>query len=101
MIDRLLRPRLAASRRSALILGPRQTGKSTLCRSLEPDVSLDLSDEELFLRHAKDPGLLKRTLAASPKARLVLIDEIQRLPSMLNTIQSVVDRKGAPRFLLT
>ncbi|MBI2889724.1 MAG: ATP-binding protein [Nitrospirae bacterium] len=101
MIDRLIRPRLASSRRSTLILGPRQTGKSTLCRSLRPDLLLDLADEGEYLRYAKDPAALRRLVEGAPRARLVCVDEIQRVPSLLNVVQSIVDRQGGPRFLLT
>jgi len=37
--------RVAASRKSTLLLGPRQVGKSTLCRALEPALYVDLADE--------------------------------------------------------
>ena len=101
MRDRLVRGRLVAGRKNILLLGPRQVGKSTLCRSLEPDVYVDLADEANYLAYAKDPRRLRRELDARPHARLVVVDEVQRLPSLLNTIQSLVDRARAPRFVLT
>ncbi len=88
-----------------MLLGPRQVGKSTLIAALKPDLSFDLADEGLFLQTAKDPGLLKRRLDAAPRAALVAIDEVQRIPSLLNTVQHVIDRakrEGRPlRFLLS
>ncbi|MBX3024714.1 AAA family ATPase [bacterium] len=101
MRDRLLRARIAAGRKSVLLLGPRQVGKSTLCRSLDPDFYVDLADEAEYLSYAKDPARLRRELAAGPPRRLVVVDEVQRLPSLLNTIQSLIDRSPAPRFILT
>lgn len=101
MRDRLLRDRIAAGRKSVLLLGPRQVGKSTLCRSLQPDFYVDLADEAEYLAYAKDPGRLRRELDARAESRLVVVDEVQRLPSLLNTVQSLVDRPRGPRFILT
>lgn len=101
MYPRALTPLLAKSRRSFLLLGPRQVGKSTLVRQLEPELSIDLANEREFLEHASDPGLLEQRLEAE-RPGTVFIDEVQRLPRMLNTIQSILDgRRKPPRFMLT
>ena len=85
-----------------LLLGPRQVGKSTLCRSLAPALYVDLADEREFLSFAKDPALLGRQVAALARPSLVVVDEIQRVPALLNTIQSLIDRGRPPhRFILT
>src|SRR3989338_7312459 len=96
-IDRLLSDILKNNKKSVLILGPRQTGKSTLIKQLEPDLEINLADEETFVRFLSDPGLIKSMLG---DAKTIFIDEVQRLPSLLNTIQSVMDSKRSPRFLL-
>lgn len=102
MRDRLISDRVGRSKKNILLLGPRQVGKSTLCRSLAPLRIIDLADEQVFLSHAKDAGLLKRELAAEKGAGLIVIDEVQRLPSMLNTVQSLVDdASNSYRFILT
>lgn len=101
MVDRLIAPRLRATNRSTLILGPRQTGKSTLCRSLKPDVYVDLSDEAAYLRYAKDPAALGRVIEGAHRPRLICIDEIQRVPALLNVVQMLIDRDPHLRFLLT
>jgi predicted AAA+ superfamily ATPase len=60
-----------------------------------------LADEQVYLSHAKDAGLLKRELAAMHSG-LIAIDEIQRLPSLLNTVQSLIDDPSNEfRFILT
>jgi predicted AAA+ superfamily ATPase len=84
-----------------LLLGPRQVGKSTLCRSLGLDLSINLANESTYVRHAKDPGLLEREVAALKRSSLILVDEIQRIPSLLNTIQFLIDEGRGHRFLLT
>lgn len=84
-----------------LLLGARQVGKSTLARGLGPQIVIDLADEQSFLDHAKDPGLLGRELRVLAKPSLVVVDEVQRIPSMLNTVQAVMDEGRRHRFILT
>lgn len=85
------------------MLGPRQVGKSTLMASLAPDLTLNLARETVFLELASNPGALDERLAARRERRLtVFIDEVQRLPTLLNTVQALLDEQpGRFRFLLT
>ncbi len=102
MWARWVADRIGKTRSNVLLLGPRQVGKSTLCRALDPALYVDLADEREFLSFAKDPGRLRREVAALAAPALVVVDEVQRVPSLLNTVQSLVDR--APRglrFILT
>jgi len=102
MSPRLLAGRLAATRSSVLLLGPRQVGKSTICRGLGARLYVDLADESVFLGYAKDPARLRREVDALPGGSLVVIDEVQRVPALLNTVQSLVDRSARRiRFVLT
>jgi predicted AAA+ superfamily ATPase len=94
VIDRILKNSLSNSPKSILLLGPRQVGKSTLCKSLPLDHSIDLADQTEYLSHAKDPSLLRRQMQGiigHNLLRRVLIDEVQRLPTLLNTIQALLD----------
>ena len=98
---RILQTKLATSKKSALLLGPRQTGKSTLIKSMNPDISINLANEKTFLEFSSDVSLLEKMLNYE-KPKTVFIDEIQRLPSLLNTIQSILDDAPAPpKFFLT
>jgi len=104
MYSRRLLPALQRSTRSVLLLGPRQVGKSTLMRALDPDIEINLAHEPTFLAFASNPSELEVRLdaLAPAKLRTVFIDEIQRLPGLLNTIQSLLDRpRHGLRFLLT
>lgn len=92
MIARALATRLAASRKSILLLGPRQTGKSTLVASLNPDVSINLAHEPTYLEFLRNPSELEQRLGARRGPSTVFIDEVQRLPSLLNTVQVLLDR---------
>jgi predicted AAA+ superfamily ATPase len=87
MIQRLIAERLSSSRKSVLLLGARQVGKSTLVRALRPDMFVDLADEGAFLGFAKDPTRLGREVRALRRPSLIALDEVQRVPSLLNTVQ--------------
>ncbi|MBI5528346.1 MAG: ATP-binding protein [Deltaproteobacteria bacterium] len=101
MYPRLIAASIAGSKKSVLLLGPRQTGKSTLMRGLGPEMAINLERETEFLAFAGNPAELEQRLAARP-ATTVFIDEVQRLPSMLNTIQAILDETPRPpKFLLT
>jgi uncharacterized protein len=100
-IVRLLTDRLRTSSKSILLLGPRQVGKSTLIQELKPDLSINLNDEKTYLDFASNHDELRQLLGAGPY-KTVFIDEIQRLPSLLNTIQVILDAKGnRTKFYLT
>ena len=62
MISRLQGSRLAASKKSFLLLGPRQTGKSTLVAILQPDVEINLAHEPTFLEFLRNPSELDQRL---------------------------------------
>lgn len=102
MLYRLLANQLEASSKSVLLLGPRQVGKSTLVRSLRPDLEINLADRATFLAFAANPSELQQRLAARPAGR-VFIDEVQKLPPLLDTLQVLLDAPGQapPKFFLT
>lgn len=87
---------------SCFLWGPRQTGKSTLLRDLFPHApTYDLLSAREFRRLSADPGLLFQECAALPDRRQpVIIDEIQKLPELLDEVHSLMSRHGL-RFILT
>ncbi len=88
--------------KSVLLIGPRQTGKSTLIKNLKPDLSFNLSDQNIFIRFLNNPDYLKQHIKGHKISNgIVFIDEVQRIPSLLNTIQSIVDENKKIRFILT
>jgi predicted AAA+ superfamily ATPase len=91
-ILRKLRTSLDACDRSVLLLGPRQVGKSTLLQSLKPDLVINLASEREYFQFSSHPGRLESLLEAE-NPRRVLIDEIQRIPSLLNSVQFWVDHQ--------
>jgi predicted AAA+ superfamily ATPase len=101
MIARLLETQLEKSKKSVLLLGPRQVGKSTLMEKLLPDLTINLIKKNEYLAFSQNTEELEARIR-SKNPKLILIDEIQRIPDLLNTIQDLLDHnKGAYRFLLT
>jgi uncharacterized protein len=86
MIYRIQKPSIEKSKKSVLLLGPRQVGKSTLVRSLKPQQQIDFADERTLIEFAADPSLLPNLLDRT-RAKSIFIDEVQRLPSILNTVR--------------
>lgn len=91
---------LIAEQRSVLLLGPRQTGKTTLLKDLPSDLWINLLDPETRQTYEKNPGTLKKELAALSQRPLVIIDEIQKVPALLDVAQDCIDSKLA-YFILT
>ena len=101
MIERTITKTIKDSKKSILLLGPRQVGKSTLIKFLNPDLKINLSLQSEFIEFASDPDRLIKLLSSN-KYKTVFIDEIQRLPSLLNTIQYILDENEKhPKFYLT
>ena len=77
--------RLVAPKRSFLLLGPRGTGKTTWLRAQLPNAhwyNLLLDREQLRLM--RDPQLFRQEIEALPSGSWVVVDEIQKLPSLIN-----------------
>ena len=126
MYERLLAPVLRSSQRSALVLGPRQVGKSTLLAALAPDLVVNLADPGAFRDYVAQPERLSRELVAAPKepgwhvpaptasqserppsggrmsSTTVFLDEVQRVPALLDVVQVLLDQRPTRfRFLLS
>lgn len=83
---------------SAFLFGPRQVGKSTLLRELYPTcTTINLLKSEEFLSLSGDPTRLRGI--AQPGA-ITVIDEIQRIPELLNEVHYLIEERRA-RFLMT
>lgn len=103
-VEKRLRQALAR-RRSVLLLGPRQTGKTTLLQQLQPDTLLNFLRPEVRQRYERSPLLLgaeAEALAGKITGRrpLIALDEVQRVPELVNSVQDLIDRKLA-QFVLT
>jgi len=98
-VDRQLNIGRLLEKRSFFLLGPRQTGKTTLIQHVLPDIRFyDLLDSANYLALSRNPGRLAEEIGSSVKR--VVIDEIQRLPSLLNDVQRLIETRDV-KFLLT
>lgn len=91
--------RLAETYRVVTITGPRQSGKTTLCRMAFPELPyVSLENPDIRDVVAADPvSFLNRHRSTG-----VVLDEIQNLPEILSYIQGIVDEDEQPgQFILT
>ena len=92
---------LATPRRSIFLFGARGTGKSTWLRARFPNAaSYDLLDTGEALRLAKDPGTLYRELSALPADAWAVIDEVQKVPALLDEVHRLIETRRL-RFVLS
>ncbi len=88
-----------------LLFGARQTGKSTLLRKIGGNdaLSFNLQDRRTRLDMERDPHTLTQILEADSRDRIVVcVDEIQKVPALLDEVQYLVDRKpGRYEFFVT
>ncbi len=87
-----------------LLFGARQTGKSTLLTSMSSSRTLfiNLQNRQERLRFERNPGELVQMLRAESSIKTVLIDEIQKVPDILDDVQLLYDENpGKFSFILT
>lgn len=105
LVPRSIRPfleRCASGFPAVALVGPRQSGKSSLARVVFPGHRvLVLESPDLAEAAARDPrGLLESTLAGG--ATGVILDEVQRVPALLSYLLEFIDRDPTPgRWVLT
>lgn len=94
-------PRIAAAPEGSFFLfGPRGCGKSTWLRSVFPGAHrIDLLDEALYQSYLAGIGAFAAELRALPPDSLVVVDEVQRLPALLNEVHRHIEDRGL-RFVL-
>lgn len=75
--------------------GPRQTGKSTLLRSTYPEATwVDLLRSDEFARYVERPARLREELEARARPGLVVVDEVQKVPALLDEIHWLIENRG-------
>lgn len=85
---------------SLFLWGPRQVGKSTLLKERFPDaVFYDLLNSEVYERLFRKPQLLRQDIMALDKDKIVIIDEVQKIPQLLDEVHWLMVNHGY-RFIL-
>ena len=98
-IERVLNLPSLLRKKSHFLFGPRQTGKTSLIRhSLKGVRSYDLLDNSVYLSLSQEPSRIAQEI--NPRDRIIVVDEIQRLPILLNEVHRLIEERGI-RFLLT
>jgi uncharacterized protein len=84
------------------LFGPRGTGKSTWLRARYPDALwLDLLAPEAQRQYAARPERLRELVAGNANREVVVIDEVQKVPELLDVVHELIERRLGPRFILT
>jgi len=84
------------------LFGPRGTGKSTWLReTCQRALWIDLLDPETQRRFQARPERLRELIAGHPEATEVVIDEVQKVPALLDVVHGLVEGERPLRFVLT
>ena len=91
---------LPVPERSFFLFGVRGVGKSTWVRMMLPDATrFDLLDEALFTDLMGNPALFGNLLSGIKPGEWVVVDEVQRIPALLNEVHRQIEERGV-RFAL-
>lgn len=97
MYQRTLKLSQALQKKSHFLFGPRSTGKTWLIRHELPQAQIfNLLNTETFNRLVRNPHLIESEIHSD----LVVIDEVQKLPALLDEVHRLIEEKNI-RFLLT
>lgn len=82
------------------MLGPRQTGKTTLLAALPAAIRVSLVEPRVRQRYERDPSLFGAEVRAlSDRRPLVVLDEVQRVPALMDVAQGLIDDRRAQLVL--
>lgn len=92
----------SAPKQSYFLFGPRGTGKSTWLKQNYPEAYwVDLLDPELFRYFSAGPERLAPMLAEHSQQKIVVIDEVQKAPELLNVVHRMIEDKLGYQFIMT
>ncbi len=87
---------------SFFLFGPRGTGKSTWIKQhLENVLIIDLLSPEVFRAYSAKPERLREIAAAQESGATIVIDEVQKLPQILDVVHQLMEQDARRRFVLT
>jgi predicted AAA+ superfamily ATPase len=98
MFQRSLEP----PRGSFFLFGPRGSGKSTWVRArLAGAHVFNLLPAENTLKYEREPALFRAEVLARPRTEWIVVDEVQRVPRLLDEVHFLMEERGYKRFALT
>ena len=87
---------------SYFLLGPRGTGKTTWLKlKCKNGLIIDLLEPSVYRRFKARPERLREIIEGNPEKRIVILDEIQKVPELLNAVHTLMEEKPELRFILT
>ncbi len=87
---------------SYFLFGPRGTGKSTWLKAHYKDAYwIDLIDPEAFRFLSAAPEKLAHILQERPEEKVVVIDEVQKVPELLDVVHGLIEKKKGYQFIMT
>lgn len=105
MYKRVLDLNLTLKRKSVFLLGPRQTGKSTFLKKEYPEaLYINLLKNSEFQKYSANPSLIQEVVehyVQNSKKFLVIVDEIQKIPALLDEVHHLIESNKSLRFILT
>src|SRR5437773_1535272 len=100
MIQRVIELDSVLKNVSVFLFGPRQTGKTTYLKQTYPQaLFFNLLEQRTFRTLSARPEVLREMITS--KHRIVIVDEVQKLPSLLNEVQDLIETRKNIRFILT
>lgn len=101
-LKRTLDIKQLVEKKSYFLFGPRGTGKSSLIQHQLGNLAtvIDLLHSVNYTRLLENPSQLENMIAISPNQKIIVIDEIQRIPELLNEVHRLIEKKRY-NFLLT
>jgi len=86
---------------SFFLFGPRGTGKSTWLKTMYPDsLIIDLLEPDIFRSFSARPERLRELVEGSPRQEIIIIDEIQKIPQLLDPVHALMEEKTHLQFIL-
>ena len=86
---------------SFFIWGPKGTGKSTWIRNIKNAIYIDLMDYKTFDEHVINPGLLIKIVENNPHYNTFIVDNIEEVPAILDSVHLLIERHQGNQFILT
>ena len=87
---------------SFFLFGPRGTGKSTWLKTMYPDsLIIDLLEPDIFRSFSARPERLRELVEGNPHQEIIIIDEIQKIPQLLDPIHALMEERPHLQFILS